>query len=133
MPKFSTARETLARLEKRIAEERDPRRKAWLSTYRNHWWGEVIGDVDQVMATMTHGPIRYSFDGHPYMVPDSGLAAMTDWGGTRAMYEGVVGMGVRRAGALDEGRSLSDEAGMAIVCVVSGRKGGGEGKRVADG
>src|SRR3546814_9239696 len=49
MPKFSTARETLARLEKRIAEERDPRRKAWLSTYRNHWWGEVIGDVDQVI------------------------------------------------------------------------------------
>src|SRR3546814_8542879 len=101
MPKFSTARETLARLEKRIAEERDPRRKAWLSTYRNHWWGEVIGDVDQVMATMTHGTIRYSFDGHPFMGPDSGLAAITDWAGTRAMDEGVVAMGVRLAGPRD--------------------------------
>src|SRR3546814_649962 len=71
------------------------------------------------MATMTHGPISYSFDGHPFMVPDSGLAAITDWAGTRAMYEGVVAMGVRMAGPLDEERILFDEDGLAIVCVLS--------------
>src|SRR3546814_16645483 len=98
MPKFSTARETLARLEKRIAEERDPRRKAWLSTYRNHWRGEVIGDVDQVMATLSHGPIRYSFDDHPFIVTSSGMAAIPDWACRPAMYEGVgaIGMGQAR-------------------------------------
>src|SRR3546814_16547563 len=53
------------------------------------------------------------------MVPDSGLAAITDWAGTRAMYEGVVAMGVRMAGPLDEERILFDEDGLAIDCVLS--------------
>src|SRR3546814_3672393 len=35
------------------------------------------------------------------------------------MYEGVVAMGVRVAGPLDEERILFDEDGLAIVCVLS--------------
>lgn len=119
MPKLSTARESLSRLEKRIGEERDPQHRAWLSTYRDHWWGEVIGDVDQVMATMSHGPIRYSFDGHPFMTPDGGMTAIEDRAGTRAMYEGVVAMGVRMAGPLDEERILFDDQGLVIACILS--------------
>ena len=86
MPKLSTAREYLSRLEQRIAQQSDPQRKAWLSTYRDHWWGEVINDVEMVMATMSQGPIRYTFDGHPFMTPDSNMGSINDLAGTRAMY-----------------------------------------------
>ena len=101
MPRLSTARQSLARLDARIAAESDARRKAWLTTYRNHWWGEVVGDVDMVMDTMSHGPISYTFDGHPFMSADDSLARITDRAGTRAMYEGVVALGVRMAGPFD--------------------------------
>src|SRR3546814_1485939 len=41
------------------------------------------------------------------------------WAGTRARYGGVVAMGVRMAGPLDEERILFGEDGLAIVCVLS--------------
>lgn len=119
MPRLSTARQSLRRLDDRIEAESDPRRRAWLTTYRNHWWGEVIGDVDMVMDTMSHGPISYTFDGHPFMSADESLARITDRAGTRAMYEGVVALGVRMAGPFDEERVLFDEHGMALACVLS--------------
>lgn len=118
MTELSTARASLARLDARIAGEADPRRQ-WLSTYRDHWWGEVIGDVDMVMRTMSHGPIRYSFDGHPFMVPDGGMAAIESWQDTKRMYERVVALGVRMAGPIDEERIAFDEHGIIVFCVLS--------------
>lgn len=119
MPKLSTARECLARLDRRIAAESDARHRNWLTTYRDHWWGEVSNDVDGVMQTMSHGPIHYSFDGHPFMTPDGGLAKINDHATTRAMYAGVVAMGVRMAGPFDEERIFFDEHGMALHCLLS--------------
>lgn len=119
MPTLSTARQSLARLDARIAAETDPRRKGWLTTHRNHWWGEVINDVDMVMATMSHGPISYSFDGHPFMTAESGMANIVDRAGTRAMYEGVVALGVRMAGPFDEERLAFDEQGMIVRAILS--------------
>lgn len=119
MPKLSTARESLARLNARIDAESDPRRRAWLTTYREHWWGEVIGDVDAVMATMSHGPIAYSFDGHPFMVPDGGMAAIGNYDDTRRMYESVVALGVKMAGPIDDERIAFDDEGMILYCVLT--------------
>ena len=119
MPKLSTARESLARLDQRIAREPDPVRRGWLQTYRNHWWGEVIGDVGMVMQTMSHGPIRYSFDGHPFMVPDGGMAAVETYEDTQRMYEGVVALGVKMAGPVDEERIAFDEKGLIISCILT--------------
>lgn len=119
MTAFSTARESLARLDARIAAEADPRRKGWLQTYRNHWWNEVIGDVDGVMATMSHGPNSYSFDGHPFMAPEDGLASIATHDDTRRMYEGVVALGVKMAGPADEVRITFDDEGIIVYCVLS--------------
>lgn len=119
MPPLSTARESLARLERRIAGEPDARRRGWLTTYRDHWWGEVIGDVDLVMTTMSRGPIRYTFDGHPFMVPDSALAAVETYEQTRAMYDSVVSLGVRMAGPVDEERILFDDQGIVVCCILT--------------
>lgn len=119
MPTLSTARQSLARLDARIARETDTRRRGWLTMHRNHWWGEVINDVDMVMETMSHGPISYSFDGHPFMTPESGMMQITDRAGTRAMYEGVVAMGVRMAGPFDNERLAFDEHGIVATAVLS--------------
>lgn len=119
MPPLSTARQSLARLDARIAGETDARRKGWLTMHRDHWWGEVINDVDMVMATMSHGPISYSFDGHPFMTPESGMMQIADRAGARAMYEGVVAMGVRMAGPFDDERLLFDEHGIVASAVLS--------------
>jgi len=119
MPKLSTARESLARLNARIAAQTDPVRKGWLSTYRDHWWGEVVGDVDAVMATMSRGPISYTFDGHPFMVPDVGMAAVETYEDTRRMYEGVVALGVKMAGPVDDERVSFDEHGVIVSCVLT--------------
>lgn len=119
MPTLSTARQSLARLDARIAAEPDVRRKGWLTTHRNHWWGEVINDVDMVMATMSHGPISYSFDGHPFMSPEGGMATIVDRAGTRAMYEGVVALGVRMAGPFDDERLAFDEQGIIVRAILS--------------
>ena len=87
--------------------------------HRDHWWGEVINDVDMVMDTMSQGPISYSFDGHPFMTPESGMARIVDRAGTRAMYEGVVALGVRMAGPFDDERVLFDEQGVVIYATLS--------------
>jgi hypothetical protein len=117
--KLSTASEALARLNTRIAAEQDTRRKKWLTTYRDHWWGEVIGDVDAVMVTMSRGPISYSFDGHPFMTPDEGLAAIDSYAATRAMYEGVVALGVKMAGPVDNEEIYFSDTGLIVHCVLS--------------
>src|ERR1700740_3228014 len=99
MAKISTARETLARMDKRIAEETNPKYKKWIQVNRDHWWGEVIGDLDLVMRTMSRGPIRYTYDGHPFMAPSEGYIERVDSrAATHAMYSGIEAAGARAAG-----------------------------------
>lgn len=86
------ARESLDRLNRRIDAPQDRQHKAWLSVHRDHWWSEVINDVDTVMATMSRGPIRYSFDGHPFMNDGDTMAKVRTWENTKAMYDGVVAL-----------------------------------------
>ena len=48
----------------RVESLADPLQRQLLTTFRDHWWASVIGDVEAVMATMSHGLIRYGFDGN---------------------------------------------------------------------
>jgi hypothetical protein len=115
---FSTSRQSLDRLNARIDATADPRRQQWLSVYRDHWWGEVVGDVGAVMATMSRGPIHYSFDGHPFMV-GSDLNKIKTYEDTRRMYQGVVDLGVKMAGPIDRERVTFDEDGLIVACILS--------------
>jgi hypothetical protein len=118
MVQFSTSRQSLERLNARIDATTEPRRKRWLSVYRDHWWGEVVGDVEAVMATMSRGPIHYSFDGHPFMAA-GGLQAIETYEDTRRMYQGVVDLGVKMAGPVDGERITFDEEGLIVACILS--------------
>jgi hypothetical protein len=115
---FSTSRQSLDRLNARIDATADPRRKQWLSVYRDHWWGEVVGDVEAVMATMSRGPIRYSFDGHPFMV-SAELNRVKTYEDTHRMYQGVVDLGVKMAGPVDRERITFDEDGLIVACILT--------------
>ncbi|KQT34602.1 hypothetical protein ASG29_00010 [Sphingomonas sp. Leaf412] len=119
MERISTAQESLARLDARIAALSDQRHKAWLTTYRNHFWGEVTNDVEAVMATMSPGPIQYSFGGHPFMNDGGTMAQIRTWQDTKAMYDGVVSMNVRMAGPFDEERVFFDEHGLSFHAILS--------------
>jgi hypothetical protein len=119
LPKLSTARESLARLNARIAVLADPQHKAWFTTYRDHWWAEVVNDVDAAMVTMSLGPIRYRFDGHPFMDDGGTMAAVRSWSDTEAMYAGVVALGIRMAGPFDDERIFFDEHGISVHCILS--------------
>jgi hypothetical protein len=118
MLEFSTSRQSLSRLNARIEATADPRRRRWLSVYRDHWWGEVVGDVEAVMATMSRGPIRYSFDGHPFMVA-SDLNRIETYEDTRRMYQGVVDLGVKMAGPVDRERITFDDEGLIVACILT--------------
>lgn len=112
MPKISSARETLARINRRIASEPNPKYRRWLEVNRDHWWGEVIGDLDMVMATLSRGPIRYTYDGHPFMRPDGPLPDSHD--ATREMYEAIKATGASIAGPFDEERMFVDDHGLML-------------------
>ena len=115
--KHSTGYESLARLDARIAALDNPKHKAWLTTHRNHWWGEVIGDVDAVMRTMSHKEITYSFDGHPFMTAD--MSWVKTHADTRDMYEGVVALGVPMAGPTDDERVYFSDTGLVFTCILT--------------
>ncbi len=117
--RISTARESLARLDAMIAALVDDRQRKWLSTYRDHWWSEVINDVDGVMATMSHGPIRYTFDGHPFMSSEDSMDSIKTHEDTRRMYEGVVSLGVRMAGPFDAERITFDDQGIVVHYILT--------------
>jgi len=119
MTHTSTAREALARMDRRIEALTDARQRRWLTTFRDHWWAEAIGDVEAVMATMSHGPIRYSFDGNGLMAAESSLGAVDGYEKARAMYEGVAACGIRMAGTVDEERVLFDEHGLIVSCLLT--------------
>ncbi|NJO35307.1 MAG: hypothetical protein HC869_21675, partial [Rhodospirillales bacterium] len=76
----------------------DPTHKAWLSVYRDHWWGEVVNDIDAIIETMSRGLITYTFDGHPFMTADRNLHSVNDRAAVRTMYRNVVSLGIRLAG-----------------------------------
>lgn len=110
---MSTARESLVRFDRRIAEEESPKIRRWLQVFRDHWWAEVNNDVDAIMATMSRKSISYSFDGHPFIA--LGGTPIDTFEATKAMYETVIGFGIRIAGPFDNERILADKDGIAVM------------------
>lgn len=124
MAKISTARETLARMNQRIASEPNPKYKKWMEVNRDHWWGEVIGDLDLTESMLSKGPIRYTYDGHPFMLPDGmafrdSMPGVTTRAAARQMYESIQARGARAAGPFDDERFLIDEKGMLLYGILT--------------
>jgi hypothetical protein len=82
-----TVTDTLDRLEALIKDTDAPLHQRMLEVFRDHWWGEVIGDLDTTMATMPEDP-QYRVYG------TMGEAAFGGAAVARAMYRDLLDAGL---------------------------------------
>lgn len=54
---------SVAWLEKRIAEEKNPRHRAMIENYKQHLYSEVTADLPAIMATLVDEPVYHSYTG----------------------------------------------------------------------
>lgn len=114
----ASARQTLQRLDDTISAETNPRHKAMLSIYRQHWWGEVTNDIDMIMATLPEQEVHYRFDGHPFVLGE-GLEFFTT-AEARAMYQRVIDQGDNLAGPFEQERWAFGSWGLMFEGVLHG-------------
>src|SRR5262245_8328736 len=53
-------------LEKRIADESNPRHRAIIENYKQHLYSEVTGDLAGIMATLVDDPVYHSYSREPF-------------------------------------------------------------------
>jgi hypothetical protein len=107
--KCSTCAEVRVRMDQRIAAETIPEHRRMLELWRDHWWGEVVYDIDAIMATVTP-EISYRWHGTaafgPGIVIDSEAAA-------REMYLAQFAAGLMPGAPFDAERIALGSWGMA--------------------
>ncbi len=106
-----------ARIDAAIDALRDPRDRAMLTLYRDHWWAEVYNRVDAIMATLTDDRVDYLFDGVNIFFADS--FAFTAVADARALYAGAAGSGLPMAGPFEDERFAFADWGMVFEGVLS--------------
>jgi len=111
------ARESLARIDAQIAALSNPRDRALLQIFRDHWWAEVVVDVDTLVALMPDDDAVYYFGGNGLMMPEAvehrGPAAI------RTMFQTIADMGVPVAGAIEDERFGFSDWGLMFEGVLS--------------
>ncbi|WP_257540943.1 hypothetical protein [Sphingobium sp. CFD-1] len=99
---------TRERYDKFIHDAIDPWHKHMLTVLRDHWWSEIIGDVDATMATLVKDPV-YQFHGgslHTAVVNTTEAA--------REMYASLYDAGYYPGGVLENMRIACADWGVVI-------------------
>ncbi len=111
------ARDALARIDALILTLENPRDRAMLQIFRDHWWAEVVVDVDTLVALMPDDDATYYFGGYGLMIPEP----VVHVGSTaiRAMFQAIADWGVPVAGAIDDERFAFGDWGMTFEGVLS--------------
>lgn len=118
MEQISSATAALARLEATIASESNPRHRAMLQIYRQHWWGEVTNDMAMIMATLPPDRVHYRFDGHPFVMGE--VLEFHTTAEARAMYQRVIDLGDNLAGPFDDERWAFGDWGLMFEGTLHG-------------
>lgn len=116
IPKVSDA---LARIETAIAALSDPRHRAMLEIFRDHWLAEVRNDIPAIMATLPRDRVSYRFDGLGLLIPDYLEFDAPDE--ARALYQGAADSGLPMAGPFEDERWAFADWGMmfdGINCAI---------------
>ena len=87
---------TLAEINALIDGLTDEWQRKILTNWRDHYWGEVIGDLDGIMATLAPEPV-YKLDQPQWRAQ---LSDTTE--GARALYAGLIDIGYRPAGPMTD-------------------------------
>lgn len=86
---------TLAKINAIIDGLGDDWQKQVLTNWRDHYWAEVVGDLDAIMETLAPNPVYRTYGWLASEGSDTTEAA-------HAMYAGLIGMGYRPAGPLSD-------------------------------
>ena len=100
-----SVRHTLAPVDAKIAETRNPRHRALLQNFREHLLAEIAGDVDAIMKTQVASP-QYHFYG-------SGVGDSGPKGGAavRGFYENIFALGYNKLRYVAD-RFIIDDRGL---------------------
>jgi hypothetical protein len=117
MTRLPRASESLSRIDASIAALRDPRDRLMLKLFRDHWWAEVVVDVDKLIALMPDDDSTYYFGGCSLLIPEP----IVHHGPReiRAMFQAVADLGVPVAGPFEEERYAFADWGMAFEATLS--------------
>jgi hypothetical protein len=85
-----------------------------LTTYRDHWWAEIIGDLDGVMATLAPDPTYRAYGGRAF-----GNLKINTTAEARDLYRSLFDAGYFPAGPLHEARYAMGDWGMMIEGVTT--------------
>jgi hypothetical protein len=110
---LSTAPESRARTQALIRETEVPEHRRMLQIWLDHWWAEVVYDIDTAMSTVTEN-VWYSFFGFPmYGEPQK----ITSREGARQVYQSMFDDGLMPGGPFDEERWAFGTWGMTLEAV----------------
>lgn len=115
MPILSTAKQSLARMAALIQTLGNPRDRAMLTQFRNHWRGEVTPDLDAAMAVLPEDSF-FSVKG----VMTSGEAfEIRGAAAHRAVYQHMIDAGLNPGGAFHDELFAFADWGMMMEAVYS--------------
>lgn len=112
-----SARDSRERIDAHIATLEKPRDRAMLQIFRDHWWAEVVVDVDTLIALMPDEEAVYYFGGNGLMI-----AEPTEHHGTeaiRTMFQTIADWGVPVAGAIEDEHFAFGDWGMTFEGILS--------------
>lgn len=99
-------------LDGEIAKATSERHRHIITQYRDHWWGEVIGDLEMVMATMAPDPYYRAYGSKAF-----GEFKINTTEETREFYAALFASGYYPAGAFTETRCAVADWGLMVEAV----------------
>jgi hypothetical protein len=104
---------SLAKLNIIIDSLTDDWQRTMLTNWRDHYWGEAIGDLDAIMATLAPDPV-YQFFGWGAGERTSTTEA------ARTLYSRLIDIGYRPAGPIDDMRFAFADWGLTSQLTLTG-------------
>jgi hypothetical protein len=118
MNKIPRASESLARINRSIEDAACARDRIMLEVYRDHWWGEVTGDVDAIMATMPTDRVTYHFDGSNLLMSER--VSFYEIAAARQLYQSIADIDLPIAGPFENERFAFADWGMTCEAIQTG-------------
>jgi hypothetical protein len=115
MPILSTAGQTLARIDALTNKQENPHHRAMLKAFKQHWRGEVTGDLDSSFADL---PENSQFAVMGALTAGKAFEVNTA-AEHRAVYQHMLDLGLNPGGAFSGERFAFSDWGMIMEAVYS--------------
>jgi hypothetical protein len=106
---------TRERFDKFIQDAADTWHARMITVLRNHWWSEIVGDLETTMATLIPDP-TYKFYGGKGLRKISNVTTTVQ---TRAMYASLYDAGYFPGGVLEDMRIACGDRGVMLEATLT--------------